>query len=130
VTPPVEQLLHEVRSLQQVNYVNAANGKNLNGNGVTIGIGDGGELGNHIDFEGRIINYANGHYASFGDHGDHVAGIVAGAGTLNPRHRGMASEAELVIQKTSLITLYMEDYYNDHNMTLTNNSYGTSFNCV
>ncbi len=129
VTPPIEMLNHEVRSLQQVNYVNSASGKNLNGAGVTIGIGDGGELGNHLDFEGRVINYANGSYASFGDHGDHVAGIVAGGGTLNPRHRGMASEAELVIQKTSLITLYMPDYYEDDGMILTNNSYGTSFNC-
>ena len=129
VTPPIEMLNHEVRSLQQVNYVNSATGKNLNGSGVTIGVGDGGELGSHLDFEGRIINYANGSYASFGDHGDHVAGIVGGGGTLNPRHRGMASEAEFVIQKTSLITLYMPDYFADHNMVLTNNSYGTSFNC-
>ena len=129
VTPPVEKLMNEVRSLQQVNFVNAANGKNLNGAGVTMGIGDGGELGNHLDFEGRIINHANGHYASFGDHGDHVAGIAGGSGILNPRHRGIASLAELVIQKTSLITLYSPDYYADHNMTLTNNSYGTSFNC-
>ncbi len=129
VTPPVELLNHEVRSLQQVNYVNAASGKNLNGDGVVVGIGDGGELGDHLDFEGRIINYANGTYSSFGDHGDHVAGIIGGAGTLNPQHRGMASEATLLIQKTSLITFYMEDYVNNHDMVLTNNSYGTSFNC-
>lgn len=129
VTPPIGMLNHEVRSLQQVDYVNAATGKNLNGAGVAIGIGDGGQLGDHLDFEGRVINHANGTYSSFGDHGDHVAGVVGGAGTLNPRHRGMASEAELVIQKTSLITLYMPDYYEDHGMVLTNNSYGTSFNC-
>lgn len=130
VTPPVETLNNEVRALQKVSYVNSANGFNLRGNGVVVGIGDGGELGDHLDFQDRVINYANGTYSSFGDHGDHVAGIVGGGGIINPTHRGMASEATLLIQKTSLVTYYTEDYFNDHNMVLTNNSYGTSFNCT
>ena len=41
----------------------------------------------------------------------------------------MAPEATLLMQKTSLITYYAEDYVTDYNMVLTNNSYGTSFNC-
>ncbi|MFT4666442.1 MAG: hypothetical protein ACI9XB_003408 [Gammaproteobacteria bacterium] len=130
VTPPVEQLNHEVKALQKISYVNSANGYNLKGNGVVVGIGDGGELGDHLDFQDRVINYANGTYSSFGDHGDHVSGIVGGGGQVNPRHKGMAPEATVLTQKTSLVTYYAEDYYNDHGMILTNNSYGTSFNCA
>ncbi len=130
VTPPVEQLNHEVKSLQKVTYVNSANGHNLKGNGVVVGVGDGGQLGDHIDFQDRVINYANGTYSSFGDHGDHVAGIVGGGGQIDPRHKGMAPEATVLTQKTSLVTYYAEDYYTDHGMVLTNNSYGTSFNCT
>lgn len=130
VTPPVERLNNEVRALQKVSYVNSANGFNLKGNGVVVGIGDGGELGDHLDFQDRVINYANGTYSSFGDHGDHVAGIVGAGGQVDPRHTGMAPEATVLTQKTSLVTYYAEDYYNDHGMILTNNSYGTSFNCA
>lgn len=130
VTPPVESLNNETRAVQSVNYVNSAIGKNLNGNGVVVGVGDGGELGDHLDFGSNVINYAQGTYASFGDHGDHVAGIIGSKGTLNPRHKGMATEATLLIQKTSLITYYMEDYFNNHGMVITNNSYGTSHNCT
>jgi hypothetical protein len=102
----------------------------LYGDNVTIGIGDGGELGNHIDFGNRVVHSAVGSYSSFGDHGDHVTGIAAGAGWLNPRHRGIASKANLVIEKTSLISYYAQDYYSNYDMVLTNNSYGTSFNCA
>jgi Subtilase family len=130
VTPPVDLLTNEVRSLHNATYVNSSNGFGLNGNGVVVGIGDGGELGSHLDFQDRVINYAAGTYSSFGDHGDHVAGIVGGGGMINPRHRGVASEATVLIQKTSLITYYAADYYNNHEMVLTNNSYGTSFNCT
>ncbi len=41
----------------------------------------------------------------------------------------MAPESDLVIQKTSLITYYTEDYINSYGMVLTNNSYGTTSNC-
>ncbi|MFK7809418.1 MAG: S8 family serine peptidase, partial [Saprospiraceae bacterium] len=130
VTPPVELLNNEVRSLQKVTYANAANGYGLNGNGVVVGVGDGGELGDHLDFQDRVINYANGTYSSFGDHGDHVAGIIGGGGIIDAENRGMASEATLLIQKTSLIWYYANDYFYNDNMVLTNNSYGTSFNCT
>ncbi len=129
VTPPVDVLNNEVRTVQQAAYVNSAHGKNLNGSGVVVGIGDGGELGNHLDFQDRVINYANGTYSSFGDHGDHVAGIVGGGGLVNSKHRGVAAAANVLIQKTSLVTYYADDYFADHGMVLTNNSYGTSFNC-
>ena len=133
VQEPVKRLNHENCAHQRVNVLNSTTssyGRNLNGEGVLIGVGDGGELGNHIDFGDRVHNMANGTYSSFGAHGDHVAGIIGSGGNLNPRHRGMASKASLLTQKTSLVTFYTPDYVNDHGMVLTNNSYGTSFNCL
>ena len=128
---PVEMLNHEVKSHQNINVLNSMlpGGFGLNGEGITVGVGDGGELGDHIDFDDRIFNYANGSYSSFGDHGDHVAGIIGAAGHINERHRGIAPLSNIITQKTSLITYYAEDYWNDHEMVLTNNSYGTSFLC-
>jgi len=128
----VQKLNYESRIMQRNNvlYANAGvGGYELTGAGVTIGIGDGGELGNHIDFGQRVINQANGTYASFGAHGDHVAGIVGASGALNPRHKGVASGAQIITQKTTQIIANAEDYQDAYGMTLTNNSYGVSFNC-
>ncbi len=128
---PIQILNHECRINQKANVLNSVlgGGFGLNGQGVAVGVGDGGELGDHIDFGDRVINKASGTYNSFGDHGDHVSGIIGGAGNLNPRHKGMAPEATIITQKTSQITYNTEDYFNNLGMVLTNNSYGTSFNC-
>ena len=85
----------------------------LDGEGVVVGVGDGGELGSHIDFDDRVINKASGTYSSFGDHGDHVAGIIGGAGHIDPRHRGVAPASTIITQKTGSITFYAESYFKD-----------------
>jgi len=128
---PETNLNFENRVITKVNAVQSpiAGQTNLRGNGVCIGIGDGGELGNHWDFEDRVINKADGTYSSFGSHGDHVTGIIGSSGNVNYRHTGIASEASLISQKTSLITYYLEDYHDQYGMVITNNSYGTSSNC-
>ena len=132
IQEPVDILNHENRLAQRVNVLNstAPGGYGLSGKGVAVGVGDGGQLGEHLDFGSRVINEANGTYSSFGDHGDHVAGIIGGDGSLDPRHKGMAPKSQIVTQKTSLITYNVEEYYNNYGMVLTNNSYGTSFNCT
>lgn len=132
IDEPVQPLNYEARILQHngVLYADASvGGYDLTGAGVTVGIGDGGELGNHIDFGNRVVNQANGTYTSFGAHGDHVAGIVGASGALNPRHRGIAPGAQIITQKTTQIIAHAEDYLDAYGMTLTNNSYGVSFNC-
>ncbi len=132
VVEEVTALNFESRQLIGVNQVavNGGTGKNLTGKGVVVGVGDGGELGNHIDFNNRVINYAIGTYTSFGGHGDHVSGTAAGAGLLNPQHKGMAPEATLLIEKTSNIFYKAPDYVANHDMVITNNSYGSSFSCT
>ncbi|WP_052732572.1 S8 family serine peptidase [Hymenobacter terrenus] len=66
-------------------------GRHYIGAGVTVGHGDDGAIGPHIDFQGRVdVSTAS---ASLGNHGDHVAGIIMGAGNLDPRNRGQAPGA-------------------------------------
>ncbi len=129
---PDQSLNYENRCIQNISAVssNVIGGKNLNGEGVCIGVGDGGELGNHLDFSNRVSFSVDGKYEAFGDHGDHVAGIIGGAGLINPRHQGIAPKASLLIEKTSRVTTYLDDYYNDYGMVITNNSYGTSYDCA
>lgn len=131
IEPAVERLNHENRILQKVNVLqsNVPGARNLRGEGIYVGIGDGGELGDHIDFNDRVTNYANGTYSSFGAHGDHVAGIVGGAGNVDPLHRGMAPSSNLIIQKTTSIISNAQTYYDNHGMVMTNNSYGVGYNC-
>lgn len=131
IEPPVESLNQENRGGQKVNVLQSSlpGERNLDGAGVVIGVGDGGELGTHIDFNDRVVNYANGTYTSFGQHGDHVAGIIGGAGNLDPVHKGMAPASTIITQKTTSIINNSQTYYNDHEMVMTNNSYGVGYNC-
>lgn len=82
------------RSLHRSNVINSdyATGRHYDGAGVTVAIADDGFVGPHIDFTGRITNFATG---SGSTHGDMTSGICAGAGNLNPTIRGMASGADL-----------------------------------
>ncbi|MBT8219113.1 MAG: S8 family serine peptidase, partial [Bacteroidia bacterium] len=128
----VQALNYESRIVQKNTVLHAASlvgGYGLTGAGVTIGVGDGGELGDHLDFGQRVINQANGTYASFGAHGDHVSGIIGASGMINPRHKGIAPGAQIVTQKTTQIVANAEQYADAYGMSLTNNSYGVSFNC-
>lgn len=117
-------------SFHQLGSVTSPTGLDLQGEGMIVGLGDGGELGAHIDLEGRIINFANGTYSSYGDHADKMAGIIAGAGNITDINRGYAPKAKLITQKTFRIFYYMDEYYTTHGMRLTNNSYGSSFSCT
>ncbi len=131
IEEPAQLLNYDNVKSHRVNYIQTdlANGLGLTGEGVCVGVGDGGELGDHIDMTNRVINYADGTYSSFGSHGDHVTGTIGGAGNLDPKHAGMAPDVTFVTQKTSNIITYATDYVDDHGMVITNNSYGSTFNC-
>lgn len=82
------------RSLHRSNTINSdfVTGRRYDGTGVTVAIADDGLVGPHIDFTGRITNFATGTGQS---HGDMTSGICVGAGNLNPVIRGMATGAYL-----------------------------------
>ena len=125
-----EPLNFETRTGQRTN-IYTPNSRLLQGKGVCIGVGDGGRLGSHIDLVNRFINGTTTHYSSFGEHGDHIAGTIAGAGNLNPNHRGVAPQSNLIIQTAFNIINYTPIYYNQYNMVLTSNAYNTAaFDCA
>ena len=47
----------------------------LTGAGMTVGVGDAGKVGDHIDLNGHLTNYAT---YSVHSHATHVSGIIAG----------------------------------------------------
>ena len=103
-----------------IDALNAANGKNLNGKGVTIGIGDNADISTHIDFAGRLILRTPWQPDN---HGTHVSGTTAGAGIINIKYHGMAPKATLINQLFSDIITNAPVYITDNNMVLSNNSY-------
>ena len=113
-------LNYATRGTHGVSALNASGGKNLNGKGVTIGIGDNADIDTHIDFANRIINRSPWIPAA---HGTHVAGTAAGAGILNAKNRGMAAKATIVNQYFSDIITNALTYTADYNMVVSNNSY-------
>ena len=60
------------------------------GTGVVVGHGDDGDIGPHADYKGRLTSLAG---TSLGDHGDHVAGTILGAGNIDPDGEGVAPGA-------------------------------------
>jgi hypothetical protein len=93
---PVAQKNEIGRNRHTVNVLNNAP-LNLTGNGVIVGVWDG-TLRPHIDFGGRIVNreiYNDFTDTNENDHGNHVGGVVASAGILDPAARSAAPQATL-----------------------------------
>ena len=108
------------RAAHGVSSLNALNGKNLNGKGVTIGIGDNADISTHVDFSGRLIGRTP---LPPGNHGTHVSGTLAGAGIINVKYHGMAPKATIINEFFSDVITNAPTYITDNNMVLTNNSY-------
>lgn len=98
----------------------AASGRNLQGDGVTVGIGDNSSAYTHIDLTGRLIDRSS---TTVDGHGTHVSGTVAGGGILHPRNMGMAPHSTIINQAFYDIVYNAPYYLNDYGMQLTSNSY-------
>lgn len=70
-------------------------GRHYDGTGIKVAMGDDGIIGPHIDYQGRV--YQTNVTSNSGDHGDHVAGTIMGAGNKDPKGRGMAFGADLYV---------------------------------
>lgn len=123
---------YEARGTHAVGWLNAGipGAPHLDGAGVVIGLGDGGALGGHPDLGDRVVHSTTDYALDWGDHPDMVAGVLAGAGVVDPRHRGAAAEAELVVESAAAITARAPSLHAAYGMTITNNSYGPSFRCA
>ncbi|MBP7273522.1 MAG: S8 family peptidase, partial [Saprospiraceae bacterium] len=128
----IRPLMTEARGNSKLNVLNSNidGQRNLNGSGVTIGIGDGGTLGGHIDIApSRLLYMTPTYYATFGVHPDVVTSIAGGAGIIQPRNRGVAPLSSFVIDNVNLIIDRTPTYRTTYNMVLTNNSYGGGADC-
>lgn len=121
------------RTSHRSNFLNSGSSSDLNydGTGVTIMMQDDGFIGDHIDYKGRT-DQSNCDGCSTADsdlHGDHVSGIIMGAGNLDPEGRGMASGAKLFVYNST-----NESYddvpalYDNDSMVVTSKSYSDGCN--
>ncbi|MEM6264971.1 MAG: S8 family serine peptidase [Bacteroidota bacterium] len=122
------------QSLHRANSLNVG-GLNLelDGSGVKVLVRDDGDIGPHIDFFGRLDqqfatpNTAN--LAGNTQHGDQVAGIMAGAGNLDPTQQGMAPKAEMyVMDYSGGFTDQTLDLHQNEGVNITNSSYSQGCN--
>ncbi len=96
-------------------------GYELTGDSITVGVGDNASGIYHADLKDRITNF---HPGPMRTHGEHVNGIVGGAGIVDPMAEGMAPNAKLLDYMYDQVIAATGAMYNDYNMTITNNSYG------
>ena len=85
------------RTFHRSNVINTMipSGKHYDGTGVNILTRDDGQIGPHIDFQNRATQ--TGDAAASGTHGDGVAGIMGGAGNLDPTIQGMAPRSYMYV---------------------------------
>jgi len=102
----------------RANYLNTGfNGINYNGAGIAIAIGEGGIIGDEIDFQGRVTELSLG---APGSHKIGCMGNAASAGNLDPQDRSHAWGA-------TLLSTENENYpnlINTQNARYFNHSYG------
>lgn len=113
------------RFLSRANVLNAsfaAGGRQLDGQGVVVGVGDNGDVQSHIDFTGRLINRAA---FPFRGHAAHVHGTIGGAGLIESLYTGYAPKSTLVSQLFGKIFTNAPTYIQDYGMVITNNSFGS-----
>lgn len=103
-----------------------AGAPSYDGAGVVVGHGDDGRIGPHIDYTGRFSQPTA--TASTGDHGDHVAGIIFGAGNLDPTGRGNAPGAEIYYQTYPDNLNDVDQNYSNLNVRVTVSSYSNGCN--
>ncbi len=115
------------RSYAIDNNLSGRNGIHYDGSGVNVALGDDGVLGPHIDYTGRFDQTWVG-TTNNGDHGDHVSGILAGAGNLNPKTKGMAPGCSLYVYMPYANIDNLPAHYNTYKIRITSLSYGQSCN--
>ena len=100
-------------------------GYGLNGDSVTVGVGDNASAIYHADLKDRVTNF---NPAPPANHGEHVNGIIGGAANIDPKAEGLATHASLMDYLFDQILPATGAMYQDHNMTITNNSYAVILN--
>lgn len=125
IEPPSEREDIDGNSLNRSNMLKK-NGLAFDGSGISIQTRDDGDVGPHIDFQGRLENVLT---TGTGTHGDGVAGIFGGAGNLDPDNDGGASGA--FMYATDYVANFQDTTYGLHlykGVKVTNSSYSNGCN--
>ncbi|WP_413168102.1 Ig-like domain-containing protein [Capilliphycus salinus ALCB114379] len=100
-------------------------GLDLSGNGITVGVWDGGNvLDTHQEFGSRVVLGENSP-GGFSDHATHVAGTIAASG-VNPDARGMANQVQIISFDNANDLAEIEAATSQDQLYLSNHSYGPS----
>ncbi len=95
-------------------------GYGLDGDSVTVGVGDNTSGVFHHDLVDRIVNF---NPASVTNHGIHINGITGGAAIINPLAQSMSPKVKLLDFFFSTVLSATGAMHEQYNMTITNNSY-------
>lgn len=127
IFPPAQLENREATSNHRINFVNSeyVGGRKYDGTGIVVSMGDDGTADTHIDKKGRITNNTT---SNSGSHGDHVSGIIMGAGNLNPLMKGQAPGAHLEVYSWHDDIDQMPTPYNTKNVRITSHSLGETLN--
>ncbi len=104
-------------------------GLGFDGSGISVQVRDDGMVGPHLDLKGRLINDPSLPFDTSGTHGDGVAGVLAGAGNIEGRGRGMAPGA--TVYATQYESSFLDntlDLHIEENVLYTNSSYSNGCN--
>ncbi|MEO1628358.1 MAG: S8 family serine peptidase, partial [Bacteroidota bacterium] len=125
----LETFTDDGQILHQINILHGdGDGPGLQGDGVVIGVGEIGNVSDHIDLEGKIIRFGNGS-VSYNEHTDHVVGILAGQATLDDNNGGVAPEGQIILAQNFDIIANAGLLQSQYGMVVTNNSYGPFLKC-
>jgi hypothetical protein len=109
---------------------NGGLGLNLEGEGIKIGIWDGGVVFDHAEFDSRVMFKENN---TISDHGTHVAGTMMASG-VNPSARGMAGKASLIsfFWDNDINEMATQARADQASLIISNHSYGLiqGWNCT
>lgn len=116
------------RNMHRSTLINTryASGRKYNGTGVVVAVNDDGIVGPHIDFTGRMTQ--PGLTNNNGTHGDMVAGIIAGAGNIDPTITGMAPGCDVMIRQYSAALPNTVSLHTNDDVVLFNSSYSNGCN--
>ena len=121
----------EGRTIQKANMIDnhltGAGALTYNGEGIKVLVRDDGDVGPHIDFQGRLWNDPNN--GSSGTHGDGVAGVWAACGNLDPTVVAGGSAADVYV--IDYLSTFMDNtmiLHQDSGVVITNSSYSNGCN--
>lgn len=128
IDPPSEPENLPGRTSHRSNYAatDFATGRHYDGSGVNVAMGDDGIIGPHIDYQGRADQ--SNVVTNDGNHGDHVAGTIMGAGNLDPKARGMAYGADLYVYDVWDAVNMSSTTYTSPGIRITSTSYSNGCN--